>query len=1107
MPNIYTRLVNRMIRWLAVGGMLLASAFPHSLRAQCEDNGTLWEESWVSCTLTPNPNASRPASHWILFEFDEAQSIDSTHIWNANRTGELNQGIKTAEIDYSTDGNTWVNLGTFSFPQATGAIDYEGFQGPALGGIFVQKILLTVTETYGNGSCASLAEIRFDIDPDACYGTVDACGICDGEGESVWYIDEDGDGLGSPNVVLTDCAQPAGYVENKDDACDNGLIGWDQISNLFQENGCMGCHGTGGAGGLKLTSYDSAMVGGNKCGTGIFAGTALVDIIMVDNYQGCGQAIGFPAMNERVGGLIDSTELALIQQWVDGGAVEDCRCEPGAADADADGVCDMADECPGFDNTLIGTPCDDGSACTSNDVWTSACKCEGTPETDTDADGICDIEDQAPNNPCTADGTIDGAEPDGWTPQPANDCDQDEITFSGGDMNDFEACIDQFGSRNTADCACGIDAIPQGGTVSYSIGFNNAHRADSLPDSLFSNGIGNGDTLQIMLPYLSKGEEVCVTTRFQQAEGKLRVDINGSLYSFLNTDVGVDQEKCLTTLVEGEQLVTITDNGSGVIYIDGTSFSHCPCSDSASVISNSGALASEAYTLLTGWQILTDNIISVCDGDSLVLGMGPDKGLSYTWSGPLIGSLADSTLKLGIVHEGMAGMYTATYVNEFGCTIRKDIQVQVKHTPDVQFTKRDPVCADNQGGVFTFQFPDDPAYSGLEFSVNGEAGPYQTTSDQVGFFSITDLAVGTYDLWARWNNNECPVSLGMQDLACEASYIPLQDDSYLITARVSDKVVDVESWTAGDSANIVQRAQDSLTNQGWTITRQTGNQFRLNMDMNSLVLKVENNGMAPGTNVNQGLWLDADHQKWELQHAGNDWYFLQNVGNDLYLTVANEDSSSGANLQVEAFTGSDAQQFRFTPFSFTPLPIVDLPAFIEFDVTAWEGQAELFWTFNNPSPIKHFEVEKSFDSLSFTKLVEVPAQVDTADVQLYMALDEDPGAETVYYRVLAVGTDSNYLVSQVVRFDSDAIGGELVLFPNPVPRGENLQARVRMPGESDVTILIVEMAGRVIYTDEISLDVGMGELDIELPSGLPSGIYYFSILGEEKSLGRLFEYR
>ncbi|MEM7660402.1 MAG: RICIN domain-containing protein, partial [Bacteroidota bacterium] len=498
---------------------------------------------------------------------------------------------------------------------------------------------------------------------------------------------------------------------------------------------------------------------------------------------------------------------------------------------------------------------------------------------------------------------------------------------------------------------------------------------------------------------------------------------------------------------------------------------------------------------------------SVCEGDSLVLGMGPDKGLAYTWSGPLIGSVADSTLKLGSAHEGMAGMYTATFVNEFGCTIRKDIQLQVKHTPNIQFIKRDPVCADNQGGVFTFQFPDDPAYSGLEFSVNGDAGPYQATSDQVGFFSITDLAVGTYDLWARWNNNECPVALGVQELACEASFVPLQNDAYLITAKISNKVVDIESWAGGDSANVVQQTRDSLTNQGWNLVRQTGNQFRLGMDMNSLVLNVEGNGVDPGANVNQSPWLDEDHQRWELQHAGNDWYFLQSVGNELYLTVANEDTSAGANLQVEAFNGSDAQQFRFTPFYFTPLPIFDLPAFIEVEVSDSDGQAELSWSFINPTPITRFEVEKSFDSLTFTKLLEIPAQVDTADVQLYSALDEEPGAETVFYRVVAVWENNNRQVSQVVRFDTDAVGGELVLFPNPVSKGETLQVKVSMLGESEVTVMIMEMAGRVIYQEEISLDVGMGEWNIELPSGLPAGTYYFSILGEEQRLGRLFEYK
>jgi len=68
-----------------------------------------------------------------------------------------------------------------------------------------------------------------------------------------------------------------------------------------------------------------------------------------------------------------------------------------SADADDDGVCDDLDQCPNEDDTIIGTTCDDGDNCTTNDVYNTACNCEGT-YTDTDNDGVCDADDICPND-------------------------------------------------------------------------------------------------------------------------------------------------------------------------------------------------------------------------------------------------------------------------------------------------------------------------------------------------------------------------------------------------------------------------------------------------------------------------------------------------------------------------------------------------------------------------------------------------------------------------------------------------------------------------------------------------------------------------------------
>jgi hypothetical protein len=61
-------------------------------------------------------------------------------------------------------------------------------------------------------------------------------------------------------------------------------------------------------------------------------------------------------------------------------------------DSDNDGVCDGDDQCPGMDDSLIGTPCDDGDDCTENDIYEADCNCAGTL-IDANNNNICDLDE------------------------------------------------------------------------------------------------------------------------------------------------------------------------------------------------------------------------------------------------------------------------------------------------------------------------------------------------------------------------------------------------------------------------------------------------------------------------------------------------------------------------------------------------------------------------------------------------------------------------------------------------------------------------------------------------------------------------------------------
>ncbi len=128
--------------------------------------------SWLSCTISPNPNSNRGDSHWILYDFNEVYSLNASTIYNYNVTGSTGSGLKDIVVDYSVNGTDWVEAGSYQLPQASGSSNYAGIIGPDLAGVAAKYVLITALTVWDNGNCAGFSEIIFDATtcPDA--GTV-----------------------------------------------------------------------------------------------------------------------------------------------------------------------------------------------------------------------------------------------------------------------------------------------------------------------------------------------------------------------------------------------------------------------------------------------------------------------------------------------------------------------------------------------------------------------------------------------------------------------------------------------------------------------------------------------------------------------------------------------------------------------------------------------------------------------------------------------------------------------------------------------------------------------------------------------------------------------
>ena len=147
--------------WILVFLMTIVTG----LFAQCfpDRHNTTWYDQWISCETALNPNVERGLSHWILYDFGRKMKVYGLHVWNSNIPGNLDYGMKSVVIDYSDNGETWKEEGTYAFEQATGKTTYEGFDLILSISFKARYVLITALENYG-GECFGLSEVAFDMD-------------------------------------------------------------------------------------------------------------------------------------------------------------------------------------------------------------------------------------------------------------------------------------------------------------------------------------------------------------------------------------------------------------------------------------------------------------------------------------------------------------------------------------------------------------------------------------------------------------------------------------------------------------------------------------------------------------------------------------------------------------------------------------------------------------------------------------------------------------------------------------------------------------------------------------------------------------------------------
>jgi hypothetical protein len=182
-----------------------------------------------------------------------------------------------------------------------------------------------------------------------------------------------------------------------------------------------------------------------------------------------------------------------------------------------------------------------------------------------------------------------------------------------------------------------------------------------------------------------------------------------------------------------------------------------------------------------------------------------------------------------------------------------------------------------------------------------------------------------------------------------------------------------------------------------------------------------------------------------------------------------------------------------TALSLFPLPV----ELTEFKGSLQGKSALLEWKTSFENNSKHFELEKSFDGVSYRRIATIPAAGNSAVLRYYNYTDREPLTENNYYRLRSVDIDNNVKLSNVALVKIPGATQDMQVLGNPFVNGIIIRF-VKQVQQKGGELRLTDMAGRLVARRQITQ--GEQQLKLVVPPGLAPGSYILEAFVDGKKL-------
>jgi len=165
-----------------------------------------------------------------------------------------------------------------------------------------------------------------------------------------------------------------------------------------------------------------------------------------------------------------------------------------------------------------------------------------------------------------------------------------------------------------------------------------------------------------------------------------------------------------------------------------------------------------------------------------------------------------------------------------------------------------------------------------------------------------------------------------------------------------------------------------------------------------------------------------------------------------------------------------------------PLPVVIL----NFDGRLQQNGILLEWSTSSEFNSSHFEIEKSLDGKSFSKIAKITAAGNSNTTTQYSYTDQGTPSELNYYRLKMVDIDGHFIYSQTILLKNPGIQQDLQILNNPF--GSFIYVRLAKTPQHKIQFDLISLTGMKLFHREYGISK---EFTLDLSGiNLAKGAYF-----------------